>query len=70
MQSIVSKLFLTIFNLKLRHHFHETCLKRWLKINGQCPVCRTRIGQPGPHKHNEDIQENAENLNETENNLI
>jgi len=26
------------------HHFHEECLKSWLKINGQCPTCRARIG--------------------------
>jgi len=26
------------------HHFHEECVKNWLKINGQCPTCRARIG--------------------------
>jgi len=26
------------------HHFHEQCIKDWLKINGQCPTCRARVG--------------------------
>jgi len=25
------------------HIFHEECLKRWLKINGNCPICRERV---------------------------
>jgi len=25
------------------HHFHEGCVKKWLRINGLCPVCRHRI---------------------------
>jgi len=25
------------------HHFHADCLKKWLKINGQCPVCRYSV---------------------------
>ena len=28
------------------HHFHEGCLKDWLKINGQCPVCRKKVEKP------------------------
>lgn len=27
------------------HHFHEGCLKKWLEINGVCPVCRKRINE-------------------------
>jgi len=25
------------------HHFHEECIKDWLKISGQCPTCRARV---------------------------
>jgi len=25
------------------HYFHEACIKKWLKINGQCPTCRERL---------------------------
>lgn len=25
------------------HHFHADCLKKWLKINGLCPVCRHSV---------------------------
>jgi len=25
------------------HHFHGECLKKWLNINGLCPICRARI---------------------------
>jgi len=25
------------------HYFHEECGKKWLKINGQCPICRARV---------------------------
>jgi len=25
------------------HHFHEDCIKKWLQINGLCPICRTRL---------------------------
>mmetsp|Transcript_29331 Transcript_29331/g.29062 ORF Transcript_29331/g.29062 Transcript_29331/m.29062 type:complete len:102 (-) Transcript_29331:21-326(-) len=24
-----------------RHFFHEECIKRWLRINSNCPICRT-----------------------------
>ena len=23
-----------------RHLFHEECIKRWLRINSNCPICR------------------------------
>jgi len=32
------------------HHFHEGCLKDWLKINGQCPVCRKKVEKPKKRK--------------------
>ena len=25
------------------HYFHFTCIDRWLKINPECPVCRTKL---------------------------
>jgi len=25
------------------HYFHEDCGKKWLGINGQCPICRARV---------------------------
>ena len=29
--------------LKYRHHFHADCIKKWLKVNGICPICRTKL---------------------------
>jgi len=26
------------------HHFHEGCIKKWLKINNACPLCRKSVG--------------------------
>jgi len=26
------------------HYFHEDCLKKWLRINGLCPICRAKVG--------------------------
>jgi hypothetical protein len=25
------------------HYFHEECCKKWLKINGTCPICRCDV---------------------------
>jgi len=25
------------------HHFHEDCIKPWLKVNGKCPLCRVSL---------------------------
>lgn len=27
-------------NCDVRHSFHSACLKRWLRINNTCPICR------------------------------
>ena len=27
----------------VRHSFHPNCLKRWLRINSTCPICRKTI---------------------------
>jgi len=37
-----------------KHYFHEHCLARWLKLNGQCPVCRVRIDERMNKEHNHD----------------
>jgi len=26
-----------------RHHFHETCIKTWVKVQSTCPVCRYEL---------------------------
>lgn len=28
----------------INHHFHEGCIKKWLKINNACPLCRKTVG--------------------------
>lgn len=29
-----------VIDLPCKHHFHDDCIKPWLKTNGTCPVCR------------------------------
>jgi len=29
------------------HHFHKSCIDRWLRLNASCPICRHRIGPRG-----------------------
>ena len=46
MQSYVYYLFeraLSHMICFLRHHFHEECLKKWLQLNANCPICRTDL---------------------------
>ena len=26
-----------------KHKFHESCLKNWVKIRLECPICRSQI---------------------------
>ncbi|XP_072116111.1 E3 ubiquitin-protein ligase TTC3 isoform X2 [Mobula birostris] len=30
----------SMFILSCKHHFHEVCIKKWLKANRTCPTCR------------------------------
>ncbi|XP_051870702.1 E3 ubiquitin-protein ligase TTC3 [Pristis pectinata] len=32
--------------LQCRHHFHEACIKQWLKANSTCPTCRVHALHP------------------------
>ena len=27
------------------HNFHKACLFEWLKLNTDCPICRTRVAE-------------------------
>jgi hypothetical protein len=38
------------------HHFHEKCLKDWMRIKYECPTCRTEI----PPLPLEDLDEDDE----------
>ena len=29
------------------HRFHVSCIDRWLKLKGECPVCRVDIRSKG-----------------------
>ncbi|KAJ2682640.1 hypothetical protein H4R19_007100 [Coemansia spiralis] len=33
----------TVLTLPCKHFYHEECIDHWLKMNGTCPICRTRI---------------------------
>jgi len=30
------------------HHFHADCIKKWLKVNGICPICRKKLEEITP----------------------
>lgn len=49
--------YLEFFSFDInRHYFHEDCGKKWLGINGQCPICRARVDgkkdEPNPNNNN------------------
>jgi len=31
------------FNLECGHIFHRDCIRRWMKVNPTCPICRQNI---------------------------
>ncbi|KAJ2803032.1 hypothetical protein H4R20_003050 [Coemansia guatemalensis] len=45
--------------LPCKHFYHLECIDHWLKMNGTCPICRTRIDDkaesapPAPHAHSD-----------------
>ena len=32
-----------IYNLKCNHYFHKSCIEKWVKTSGTCPLCRYNI---------------------------
>lgn len=34
--------------LKCQHYFHRSCLKDWLQVNRDCPLCREDLAKPPP----------------------
>ncbi|KAJ2766474.1 hypothetical protein IWQ57_004345, partial [Coemansia nantahalensis] len=52
-----------VLTLPCKHLYHEECIDHWLKMNGTCPICRTRIddkpndahgaGTPPPQPHSD-----------------
>lgn len=34
--------------LKCQHYFHRACLKDWLQVNRDCPLCREDLAKPPP----------------------
>ena len=39
----LSKIYKQKIKLKCNHSYHKECLKKWLKYNNSCPICRLEI---------------------------
>ncbi|KAJ2367448.1 hypothetical protein H4S01_002158 [Coemansia sp. RSA 2610] len=37
-----------VMALPCKHFYHLECIDHWLKMNGTCPICRTRIDEDQP----------------------
>ncbi|CAA7016935.1 unnamed protein product [Microthlaspi erraticum] len=41
--------------LSCRHHFHEACIDKWLRINSTCPLCKFNILKTGEQSGNDAV---------------
>lgn len=44
-----------LIELSCRHHFHEACIDKWLRINATCPLCKFNILKTGEQSGNDAV---------------